>query len=131
MKQRVFVIVAAALLFGLAASKHSVTSYKDRRGWNVYGGGTDNIHYSTLKQIDKKNVSRLQVAWTFDSGDAFTQSEMECNPIVVNGVLFATTPKLRVIALDAATGMLKWAVDPNQGHRVIGMVTELGVTYRD
>src|SRR5438067_709891 len=133
MKQRVFVfvMVAAALLLGLAAAKHSVKSYKDRRGWTAYGGGTDNIHYSTLKQINRKNVSRLQVAWTFDSGDAFTQSEMECNPIVVDGVLFATTPKLRVIALDAATGKLKWAFDPNQGHRVIGKMRNRGVTYWD
>jgi quinoprotein glucose dehydrogenase len=133
MKRRifVFVIVTAAVLFGLAASKHSRNSYKDRREWSVYGGGTDNIHYSTLKQINRKNVSRLKVAWTYDSGDAFTQSEMECNPIVVDGVLFATTPKLRVIALDAATGKLKWAFDPNQGHRVIGKMRNRGVTYWD
>lgn len=131
MKQRVFVIVAAALLFGLGASKDSSLSTKVRREWTVYGGGTDNIHYSTLKQITRKNVSRLRVAWTFDSGDAFTQSEMECNPIVVKGVLFATTPKLRVIALDAATGKLKWAFDPNQGQRVIGKMRNRGVTYWD
>ena len=39
---------------------------------------------------------------------------MECNPIVVNGVLYATTPKLRVIALDAATGKLRWTFDPER-----------------
>ena len=131
MKQRVFVMVAAALLFGLGASKHSKKSEGNRREWRAYGGGTDNIHYSTLKQINRKNVSRLKVAWTFDTGDAFTQSEMECNPIVVDGVLFATTPKLRVIALDAATGKLKWAFDLNQGHRVIGKMRNRGVTYWD
>jgi quinoprotein glucose dehydrogenase len=129
MKQRVFVIVATALVFGLGASKDSGISTKDRREWSAYGGGTDNIHYSTLKQITPKNVSRLRLAWSFDSGDAFTQSEMECNPIVVNGVLFATTPKLRIIALDAATGKLKWAFDPNQGHRVIGKMRNRGLTY--
>jgi len=48
----------------------------------------------------------LQVAWTFDSGDSISCSENECNPIVVNGVLYATTPKNNVVALDAATGRL-------------------------
>ncbi len=52
-------------------------------------------------------------------------------PIVVDGVLFATTPKLRVIALDAATGKLKWSFDPNQGHRVLSKMRNRGVTYWD
>ena len=61
------------------------------------------------------NVQKLKVAWTFDTGDEFKGSEMQCNPIVVDGVLYATTPKLRVIALDAATGKLRWSFDPNDG----------------
>ena len=99
------------------------------RSWTMYGGGPDNIHYSRLKQINRNNVSRLEIAWTFDTGDAFAGSEMECNPIVVNGTLFATTPKLRVIALDAATGKLKWAFDPNQGGRVLSKMRNRGVAY--
>ena len=64
----------------------------------------ESTRYSTLDQINRENVQKLQVAWTFDTGDVFEGSEMQCNPIIVHGVLFATTPKLRVIALDAATG---------------------------
>ncbi len=56
---------------------------------------------------------------------------MECNPIVVDGTLFVTSPKLRVLALDAATGKLKWAFDPNQGHRVLSKMRNRGVTYWD
>src|ERR1700704_3976776 len=78
------------------------------RDWRVYGGGPENIRYSKLDQINRDNVSRLQVAWTYDTGDAFPGSEMQCNPIIVDGVLFASTPKLRVIALAAATGALRW-----------------------
>src|SRR6201996_2997633 len=74
------------------------------RTWSVFGGGTDNIHYSSLDQINRENVHSLQVAWTFDSGDQHPKSEMECNPIVVNGILYATTPNGSVVALDAATG---------------------------
>ena len=62
--------------------------------WSVYNGGPEGRHYSPLAQINRENVNRLEVAWTFDSGDAFPGSEMECNPIVVNGVLYATTPKV-------------------------------------
>src|SRR5262250_2194117 len=74
------------------------------RGWEVTGGTRLGTRYSTLRQIDRTNVGKLQVAWTYDTHDEFPGSEMECNPIVVDGVFYGTTPKLRVIALDAATG---------------------------
>ena len=77
----------------------------------MFGGGPDNIHYSSLDQINRENVHSLQVAWTFDSGDQHPKSEMECNPIVVDGVLYATTPNGDVVALDAASGGLHWRFD--------------------
>jgi quinoprotein glucose dehydrogenase len=97
--------------------------------WTVYNGTPDGIHYSSLNQINRANVNQLRVAWTYDTGDAFDGSEMECNPIVVRGVLYATSPKLRVIALDAATGTLKWSFDPYQGQKVLGKQRSRGVTY--
>ena len=80
-------------------------------GWLV-NGGTDNIRYSPLTQINRRNVSRLQAAWTYDSHDAFKGSEMQSNPIIVDGVLYATTPTLRVVALTADTGREIWTFDP-------------------
>ena len=82
--------------------------------WPTYLGGPENMHYSRLKQINRKNVKDLKVAWIFDTGDAYPWSEMQCNPLVVSGVLYATTPKVNVIALDAATGKLLWRFDPHQ-----------------
>src|SRR5258705_6553704 len=87
------------------------------KDWSVYGGGPESTHYSSLKQINRKNVRNLKVAWTFDSEDAYPGSEMQCNPLVVNGVLFATTPKVNVIALNSATGKLLWRFDPHQGRK--------------
>ncbi|HTE46600.1 MAG TPA: pyrroloquinoline quinone-dependent dehydrogenase [Gemmatimonadaceae bacterium] len=84
--------------------------------WPVYGGNTDHTHYSTLGQITPANVARLQVAWTYETHDEFTGSEMQANPIIVDGVLYATTPKLRVFALDAATGRELWKFDANGGN---------------
>jgi quinoprotein glucose dehydrogenase len=97
--------------------------------WSTYGGSHDNTHYSALNQVNRENVTQLKVAWTYDSHDEFPGSEIECNPIIVNGILYATTPKLRVVALDAATGALKWSFDPNQGSRVVTKMRNRGVTY--
>jgi quinoprotein glucose dehydrogenase len=81
--------------------------------WPVFGGNTDNTHFTTLGQITPANVSRLKVAWTYQTGDEFKGSEMQANPIVIDGVLYATTPKLQVFALNAATGKELWRFDPN------------------
>ncbi len=97
--------------------------------WGVFGGGPDNIHYSSLSQINRENVHSLQVAWRFDSGDQHPGSEMECNPIVVDDVLFATTPNGDAVALDAATGTLRWRFTANEGLRNVGKVRSRGVAY--
>lgn len=96
--------------------------------WDRFGGSKDNIHYSSLKQIHRGNVAQLKVAWSYDTGDAFQGSEMQCQPIVVDGVLYATTPKLRVIALDAATGKLLWSFDPWEGKQQNGRRSR-GLSY--
>lgn len=95
--------------------------------WPVYGGGTDNAHYSTLGQITPANVSRLQVAWTYETRDEFPGSEMQANPIVIDGVLYATSPKMRVFALDAATGREIWSFDPNVTKAPISRIRHRGV----
>ena len=51
--------------------------------WPMHGG-VDNIRYSPLAQINRDNVGKLQVAWTYDSHDAFKGSEMQSNPMVVD-----------------------------------------------
>ena len=112
-----------------AWSGQQASSSSDYTGWKVYGGTPDNIHYSTLRQINRDNVRNLAVAWTYESGDEFPESEMECNPIVEHGVLFVTTPKLRLVALDAATGQLRWSFDPNQGEPVATKLRNRGVSY--
>ena len=85
--------------------------------WKVVGGGTDNLHYSSLHQIDTGNVKDLRIAWQFDSGDSYSGSNVQCNPIVVDGKMFITTAKLRVVSLDAATGKQLWSFDGVSGSR--------------
>src|SRR5690242_9665414 len=105
----VLALAAFASFFGLCSQQGGAAS--ESREWPSYGGGPENSHFSALKQINRANVKQIEVAWTYDTGDAFDGSEMQCNPIVVGGVLYATSPKMRVFALDAATGKERWSFD--------------------
>ena len=87
--------------------------------WPVYGHDSGGTKYSPLEQINRQNVTRLQVAWTFHTGDMYDpkgrggkKSAFECTPLFIDGVLYVTTPFGRLIALDPATGAQKWAFDP-------------------
>ena len=74
--------------------------------WREYLGGPDRNHYSTLSQINTANVNQLEKAWEYHTGD--TSGQMQCNPIIVDGVLYAATASVEVFALEAATGKEKW-----------------------
>lgn len=104
-------LVALALA---ACTKNNNTSYNS---WRVTGGSKENIRYSTLTSIDSSNVSDLKVAWTYHTGDADTvnHSQIQCNPIIVDGIMYATSPKLKLVAVDATNGQEKWVFDPTNG----------------
>jgi quinoprotein glucose dehydrogenase len=99
------------------------------QSWPAYHGGPENIKYSTSRQITPANVNQLKIAWQWDSGDAFEGSEMQCNPIVVDGVMYASTPRLRIAAIDAATGALRWSFDPNRPGAKPSKRRNRGVMY--
>ncbi|HEY0176200.1 MAG TPA: PQQ-binding-like beta-propeller repeat protein, partial [Pedobacter sp.] len=85
-----------------------------QHGWKVYGGSDNNIKYSALDQIDTSNVQQLKVAWVYHSEhmDQSRYGPMECNPIIVDDVLYAVSPRMKLFAVDAATGKEKWNFDP-------------------
>jgi quinoprotein glucose dehydrogenase len=91
------------------------------REWQVYGGNPEGTRYSPLKQINRSNVGRLKVAWTYDvSGGG--RGGLQTQPIVVHGVVYGNTPAGKVIAVDGASGKLLWSWDSkNSGQRVRGM----------
>src|SRR5437762_13086429 len=88
---------------GLHAGPRDVQTVPRDVEWAMHGG-VDNIRYSPLRQIDRTNVANLKVAWTYDSHDAFMGCEMQSNPGVVGGVLYATRPTQTGIALKGETG---------------------------
>ena len=87
--------------------------------WPVTGGEPGNSRYSALDQINRRNVARLRVAWTYHTGDLGPdqQGQIQATPIVVDGVLYTTTPALAVIALRADRGTLLWRFDPFAGGK--------------
>ena len=87
--------------------------------------------YSSLRQIGPGNVQKLVRAWEFDTGDAFAGSEMQCRPVFADGLLYVTTPKGRLVAIDAGTGVEKWSFDPNPAGNKASKFRNRGVTmYR-
>lgn len=113
--------VASAAAPGDAAHAH--------RTWSVYGADAAGTKYSALDQINRSNVARLKPAWIYRCDDMTTRpaSTIECNPIIIEGTAYLTTPGLKLIALDAATGKERWRFDPWAGGRARGV--NRGVTY--
>ena len=101
----------------------------DRTTWSVYRGDPGNSAYSALDQINRENVRQLKVAWTYHTGDADkgNRSAIQCNPIITNGLMYVTSPKLKLMALDPATGKEKWRFDPFNGSEATGV--NRGVTF--
>ena len=104
-----------------AADKASAASKRDV-DWPIYGGETANDHYSALTQINRSNVGKLQVAWTFDTHE---KGGMQCSPLIVGRTLYGYTPSQKVIAVDAATGKLLWTFDSG----IPGTQPARGLTY--
>jgi len=114
-----------------AGSTRALEGALANHDWSEYLGDAERSHASPLDQIDRDNVARLEVAWIYDTGPLEASlSQIQCNPIVVDGVLFATTPRSHPFAVDAATGEELWRFDPTthgsnaQGHN-------RGVVYWD
>ncbi len=105
-------IAAGLWLMGGCRGKHAADDGSAGTDWPVYGGNKAGNRYSPLDQINDSNVRRLTVAWTFDTGENKDSTgsghEMQCQPIVVDGVLYGTTPELNLFAVDAASGKLLW-----------------------
>ena len=89
------------------------------RDWPTYLGDKAASHYSTLAQITPDNVKQLKVAWTWQgNGERPDSSQIQCNPLIIAGVLYATTAKMNLIALDAATGRELWRFEPLEANGV-------------
>ena len=125
-------LVVCLLVVPLAASSPAAEPTRAAREWRTHGGDPGHTQYSELAQIDASNVSRLRQAWVYRTGDARKddKSQIQCQPIVVDGVLYATSPALKLLALEAATGKPVWTFDPfSAGAEEHALGVSRGVTY--
>ncbi|MSO24311.1 MAG: pyrroloquinoline quinone-dependent dehydrogenase, partial [Acidobacteria bacterium] len=105
------------LMPGLCLASGASPTKQRSLDWQRHGGDAAGNQYSPLAQINTKNVQKLKVTWTYHSGGKRddNRSQIQCNPIVVNGVLYGTSAQLEVFALEAATGRKLWTFDAFAG----------------
>ncbi len=118
---RVLIVVTLVVLICAQVTAQTRGSRAREQGqadWPTYGRDAGGTRYSPLKQVDRTNVGQLKVAWTYRTGAAEVKAAsagnaaFESTPILVEGLLYLTTPYSRVIALDPATGAERWTFDP-------------------
>lgn len=111
----------AVLVAGMMSSCKQSTNSSD---WREYLGGPDRNHYSGLSQIDSTNVQNLEVAWEYHAGDS---GQVQCNPLIVNNLVYGVTATVQPFALDAATGKEVWRVRDTASVTWYG--TNRGLSY--
>jgi len=118
---RIVVLLLASINFYSCNKEKKETV--DNTQWSEYLGGPDRNHYSSLKQINTSNVHTIKKIWEYKSGDS---GQVQCNPIIVNGVLYGVTASNHVFALNAADGKERWRyIQPGAGTSNVNR----GVTY--
>ena len=119
MMQRIYTLIGAIVLAAgiyLPGCRDAGSRFATGKDWPAYGGNKAGNRYSPLRQITAGNVNGLQVAWTYDAG-LTKRGDIQCQPIVVDGILYATTPDLHLFALQAATGRELWNFAPGLDDR--------------
>ncbi len=122
---------------GAKGASHTLSDVP-KQDWHAYGRTEAGRRYSPLSQVTPQNVSQLEVAWRFETGDLRGQNgdppetTFEVTPLKVGERLFLCTPHQHVIALDATTGERIWEYDPKiRGELALQHLTCRGLSYDD
>ena len=124
----IFVLVFTGIILaycGVADKKYSYPV----DDWPEYNGGPDRNHYSGLNQITPENVNQLEQVWTYRSGGADTiknQTQIQCNPIIIDGVLYGVSASSQAFAVNASNGTEIWKTSFTDETFAM---TSRGVTY--
>ena len=135
LERLLLLLIAVGMLGGClpAASRDASVTPGE---WPSYGNDLGGTRYSPLAQIDRGNVGRLRVAWTYRTGEVagvspggFGFTAFEATPLMIDGTMFLSTPYDHVIALDPETGRERWRYDPNiDRSRFLAILTSRGVS---
>ena len=102
-------IVAAAASSSVDSDRAVGDAHDGSADWPLHGRTTDEQRYSPLASINSRNVGKLSLAWSLELA---TDRGQEATPLVVDGVMYATSSWSIVYAIDASTGELRWTYDP-------------------
>src|SRR5579863_6725782 len=107
-------------VFFLLASSLLAQTYTN---WSDYSGASDSSQYSALDQINRSNVAKLQLAWTYPTGDT---NKYFFNPLIVDNVAYVLAKNNSIVALDASTGKEIWT---HLSGPEIKIITNRGINY--
>ncbi|MEO8109443.1 MAG: PQQ-binding-like beta-propeller repeat protein [Ginsengibacter sp.] len=134
---RTTIIFSFFLLATISCNDHQ-TSMQPGEDYPIYGGNKEGNRYSPLDQINLSNVKNLQVAWMYNAAEIAEPNDskpqrpkaIQCQPIVVNGVLYGTTSDLKLFALNAGTGKELWKFEPPKDPKRYNVINvNRGVVY--
>ena len=139
MKSFAFYVLFSVALLSLSCQKstppdssknETPDKYDNYTSWAIYRGDKKSNQYAELAQINAANVSKLKPVWEYHTGDPNGPS-MYSNPIIVEGLMYFTTPRLDAIALNAVTGEEVWKFESAQYNddKKIFRGRSRGVTY--
>ena len=114
---RIFQLLAFYLCLILVACQPNEPKIVDDPNWAHYLGDKSSSQFKYFDEINQANAKDLKVAWTYKSGDVDTtnSTQIQTNPLIVDGVLYGSSPELHLFALDAKTGERLWSFNPNEG----------------
>ena len=113
-------------LFSCQTKENSIPDIGAAEDWAHYLGDYTSNQYSKLDQINKSNVSKLKLAWTYETGD---EANFQSNNLVVNGIIYSPTPTSRVVALNGATGEEIWTFNPDEVEGPLSDGDQRGLMY--
>jgi alcohol dehydrogenase (cytochrome c) len=119
----------------LAKTQTTATSSNQANGkdveWPSYGNDLAGTHYQNLDQITPQNVSQLQPVWILHTGVGLNNaSSFETQPIVADGTMYISSPHDHVLAVDPATGKIKWTYSPTDMPSLRDLAICCGQTNR-
>ena len=122
----------------ITTDRKPTQTVQPKEDWTAYGGTTDGLRFSQLNQITKDNVNKLDVAWTYHTGDVrdaekdASEYTFEATPLKVNNMLYICTPHNEVHALNPETGEAIWKYQPAKDRSYLQQhQTCRGVSYYD
>jgi quinoprotein glucose dehydrogenase len=114
------------IAFALLAVAPFALQAQKATSWSEYLGGPDSSHYSPLKQIHARNVNKLEVAWSYETGDDLSYTFC---PLVVDNIGYVAAKRGALVALDATTGKEIWVHNFGAGGRFSGVAGQRGANY--